>query len=73
MHVVNQTPDKTQIRRGSRDAAKREEKRRFVSQMDSVALLRSKRNNTCRAILTVRRKARKRRDLKRKKASRKVT
>ena len=70
---MNQTPDKTQIRRGSRDAAKREEKRRFVSQMDSVALLRSKRNNTCRTILTVRRKARKRRDLKRKKASRKVT
>ena len=57
-------------RRVSLAAAKLEAKRKsFESQMDSVVL---RKNNTCKTILTVKKKARKKKDLKRKEASRKA-
>lgn len=60
-----------EIRRENPDVAKSEaRKKSSVSQMDSVAL---HKNNICRTISKVRRKVRKKRDLKRKEASRRVT
>ena len=59
-----------EIKRVSPAAAKPEAKRKsFVSQMDSVV---RRKNNICKTILIARKKAKKKRDLKRKKATRKV-
>ena len=59
-----------ETRRGSSVRAKPEAKRKsFESQMDSAAL----KNNICRTISIAKRKAKKKRDLKRKEASRRAT